>query len=67
MVVRPGRIMADASPGRTFVPSLRHAYSPVRREYREGVLVADVQWVFVNRKPRLASLSIFGVLRLVAP
>src|SRR4030042_2228227 len=43
IVVLPGRMIAEASPGRTFDPALRHAYSPVSSEYREGVLVAEVQ------------------------
>jgi hypothetical protein len=42
-VILPGVIRAEASPGKILVPSRRHAYCPVSREYREGVLVADVQ------------------------
>ena len=46
---------------------LRHAYSPVSNEYREGVLVAAVAWAFVKRIPSEASLSTFGVFTFLAP
>jgi hypothetical protein len=49
------------------VPGRRQAYSPVRSEYLEGVLVADVQWAFVNLSPLEANLSILGVLTEEAP
>jgi hypothetical protein len=60
-------IIEGASPVRIPVPVLRQAYSPVRSEYREGVQVDDVQWAFVKRNPSVETLSIFGVLTLVAP
>jgi len=49
------------------VPLRRQACSPVSKAQREGVQVADGEWALVNRRPHVASLSMFGVFTRVAP
>ena len=60
--MRPGAMISDAFPGKTPVPFLRQAYSPVSKAYRDGVHVAEAEWPSVNFNPSFASRSMFGVL-----
>ena len=62
-----GNIIIAASPAATSVPLLRHGYSPVSNEYRDGVLVDATAWALVKRTPLSDRRFTLGVFTPTAP